>query len=140
MTRVKCKSGIDGWQEYLQTVFLTFGEFKANCDLYGLHRRMGYKTIWDAWADNPLVEGSINPSDFRRVKKKPKPAVVIIRNTRMHTWKSVTLKHWQKKRINIGGTYYRIIAARLDRDLNFTNWIARNKHETVYIKDPNYWP
>ena len=40
--------------------------------MYGLHTRLGYKTIVGAWRANPVVQGSVDPSDFRVVRPKPK--------------------------------------------------------------------
>ena len=68
MKEVKCKSGIKGWQERLQFLYADFDEFKHYADIFGLHKRLGYKNAIDAWNDNPLVEGSTNPSDYRKVK------------------------------------------------------------------------
>jgi hypothetical protein len=69
MKRVKCKSGIEGWQERLKFLYADFAEFKHYADLYKLHKKLGYRTPKAAWDNNPLVEGSVNPSDYRKVKE-----------------------------------------------------------------------
>lgn len=66
--RVKCKSGITGYRNRLRRNYASFGEFEASCEIYGLHTRLGYKTPEAAWRYNPMIEGSVTPSDFRRVR------------------------------------------------------------------------
>ena len=73
MKRVICKSGLEGWQCKLRKNYLSFDEFKAYCETWGVHLRLGYKTAETAWKANPLIQGSVNASDFRKVRaKKPK--------------------------------------------------------------------
>ena len=71
--KVKCKSGSTGWRQRLQSVYADcadpFEAFKSYAEMYGLHTRLGYKTPAAAWKANPMVEGSTNPSDYRKVKK-----------------------------------------------------------------------
>ena len=74
MKRVICKSGLQGYQEKLRTAYSNFAEFKAYSDTYGLATQLGYKTPEAAWKANPTIQGSIEPSDFRKVKAKPKKA------------------------------------------------------------------
>jgi hypothetical protein len=69
MKRVTCKSGLEGWQARLQENYTGLEEFERYCELYGLHRRLGYRSPAAAWKANPLVQGSVNPKDFRRVRK-----------------------------------------------------------------------
>ena len=56
--------------------------------------------------------------------------------------RSTELKHWFGKRVKIGHTYAKIVEARLDRDMNFINWVVRfgaNRNWKVMpLKDPNY--
>ena len=68
---MKCKSGLTGWQQRLRSIYVNFEEFEAYCRMYGLHIRLGYKTPTKAWRDNPLVQGSVEPSDYRRVPCTP---------------------------------------------------------------------
>lgn len=67
MKRVKCKSGIEGWQCKLRKNYANFEEFEYYAELRGLHIRLGYKTPRNAWLANPVVQGSVIPSDFRKV-------------------------------------------------------------------------
>ena len=66
--RVRCKSGIMGYRNRLRHNYTSFGEFEASCEIYGLHIRLGYKSPETAWRYNPMIEGSVTPSDFRRVR------------------------------------------------------------------------
>lgn len=67
---VVCKSGIKGWQCKLQTNYSNLEEFQGYCEIYNLHGRLGYKTPEAAWQKNPVVQGSVIPSDFRKVRVK----------------------------------------------------------------------
>lgn len=58
------------WKDKLQNVYQDFDEFSAYSETYGLHERLGYETPMEAWEDNPKVQGSCNPDDFRRVCSK----------------------------------------------------------------------
>lgn len=68
--RVKCKSGITGWRNRLRKNYASFNEFATMNEIYGLATRLGYKSAETAWRYNPVVEGSVNPSDFRRAPRK----------------------------------------------------------------------
>jgi hypothetical protein len=67
MRQVTCKSGLKGWQDRLQAVYLDIAEWRAYCRNYGLHRRLGYRSAKAAWKANPVVQGSVVPSDYRKV-------------------------------------------------------------------------
>ena len=68
MRQVKCKSGIRGWQGKLQKVYDSFEEFVIYCELYSIHKRIGFRSMKNAWDKNPIIQGSTDPSDLRRVK------------------------------------------------------------------------
>jgi hypothetical protein len=57
-----------GWRGKLQDQYSSWDEFKNCSDIYGLVKRLGYKTAKAAWEDNPMVEGSVDPSDYRKVR------------------------------------------------------------------------
>jgi hypothetical protein len=57
------------WQGILQKNYASFEEFEVYARNYRLHERLGFKTIKGAWRSNPMVQGSVNPEDFKRVKK-----------------------------------------------------------------------
>jgi len=67
MKRVTCKSGLSGWQCRLQKNYASFAEFERYSEIYGLHSRLGFADAMSAWEQNPLVQGSVQPSDFCRV-------------------------------------------------------------------------
>ena len=68
MRRVRCRSGLHGWQKRLRKVYRSFEEFLEYCSLYNNHTRLGFTTPEKAWMANPVVRGSVVPSDYRRVK------------------------------------------------------------------------
>ena len=68
MKSVICKSGLSGHQGRLQANYDSFEEFVSYAETYGLHTRLGYKTIAGCWRSNPMIQFSVEPSDFRRVK------------------------------------------------------------------------
>ena len=67
MKKVKCKSGVLGYQCKLRANYASFNEFKSYSDTYSLAGRLGYKSAKKAWEENPTIQGSINPTDFRKV-------------------------------------------------------------------------
>lgn len=68
MRTIRAKSGIKGWQDKLQKVYKSFEEFESFCKYYNIHKRIGFKTIKGAWRTNPTMQGSVNPSDLKRIK------------------------------------------------------------------------
>ncbi len=69
---VKCRSGITGWQCKLQENYADQEEFERWSDMYGLAQRLGYEDTEDCWNDNPTIQGSVIPDDFRVVKHRIK--------------------------------------------------------------------
>ena len=66
--RVRCQSGIMGWQGRLRDQYTSIEPFRCYAEMYGLHLRLGFKSVEEAWETNPLIQGSIDPSDYSRVK------------------------------------------------------------------------
>lgn len=66
--RVRCKSGLMGWRTRLRNNYGSFDDWRHWSECFGLAERLGYGTARAAWACNPVIEGSTNPSDFRLVK------------------------------------------------------------------------
>lgn len=72
--RVRCKSGVMGWRTRLRNIYAVtgvnagFDEWLSYSAAYELSNRLGYKHARAAWNANPVIEGSVNPSDFRKVK------------------------------------------------------------------------
>lgn len=69
--RVICDSGIEGWQCRLRENYTSYTDFVVYSETYGLHARLGFDCPEDAWRENPLVQGSSCPDDFRRVYGQP---------------------------------------------------------------------
>ena len=67
MDQVKCDSGIMGYRVRLQEDYDDFDDFEWYSDVYCLATRLGYESAEAAWADNPMVQGSVIPEDFRVV-------------------------------------------------------------------------
>jgi hypothetical protein len=67
MKQVVCKSGLKGWQGRLRTMYASFEEFNNYCAIYNNHTRLGYKNPENAWRFNPLIQGSVNPGDYRKI-------------------------------------------------------------------------
>lgn len=63
-----CKSGLKGWEATLQEVYIDYDEFVIWNEYYGIAKRIGFKSSKNAWERNPIIQGSVNPSDLRRVR------------------------------------------------------------------------
>lgn len=68
MKRVKCKSGLDGWQCRLQKNYGSLEEFDYYSEIYGIHSRLAFDSAEAAWKANPVIKGSIIPSDLEVVR------------------------------------------------------------------------
>lgn len=65
--RVRTQSGIWGWRSRLRAQYRDLEDFIGYAANHGLAERLGYASGEDAWEANPIVEGSTNPRDYRRV-------------------------------------------------------------------------
>ncbi len=65
--RVRTLSGSWGWRSRLRAQYRNYTEFAPNSAAYGLARRLGYPSAAAAWNANPVIEGGVNPSDYRKV-------------------------------------------------------------------------
>ena len=65
MKQIKCQSGLSGTQERLQDRYSSFEEFEHYSSTYGITKRLGFNGDRIAWNANPLIEGSVEPSDLR---------------------------------------------------------------------------
>ena len=53
------------WRDRLRNVYNgDIEQFRAYDDIYGIAARLGYSSAEEAWRDNPMVGGSVNPVDF----------------------------------------------------------------------------
>ena len=64
--RVVCQSGITGGQRHLRDDYEDIEEFRGYSRMYGIAKRLGFRSVKAAWNTNPLIEGSVIPSDLRR--------------------------------------------------------------------------
>ncbi len=67
MTQVITQSGLTGWRGKLQSSYANIQEFIEYDEIFNLAGRLGYDDPVKCWDNNPMIEGSVNPSDFRIV-------------------------------------------------------------------------
>ena len=65
---VKCDSGEFGVQQNLQEIYDDYQDFLVFDKMFNIAKRLGYDNAKKLWDDNPLVQGSSNPSDFKIAK------------------------------------------------------------------------
>lgn len=53
---------------HLQKIYANYNEFLNYNEIYCIALRLGYRSAKKAWQDNPLVQCSTNPNEFRKVK------------------------------------------------------------------------
>jgi hypothetical protein len=51
----------------LHNQYRNLEEFKAYCEVYNNHARLGFETPEQAWEVNPTIQGSTDPADYRVV-------------------------------------------------------------------------
>ena len=67
---VRCDSGIMGWRTRLQNNYKNFEDWLFNSECWGLLDRLNRPKEYfaderEAWEANPIIQGSVNWSDFR---------------------------------------------------------------------------
>jgi uncharacterized protein (DUF2147 family) len=55
------------WTGRLQNQYDSLEEFEAYNEIYGLAARLGFDSAAQAWEANPVIGGSTNPDDYRKV-------------------------------------------------------------------------
>ncbi len=65
--RVRCQSGLMGERSRLRSRYVDCREWTQHAETFNLVHRLGYRSPAVAWSQNPLIESSTNPADFRRV-------------------------------------------------------------------------
>ena len=55
------------WRASLKNEYENFEEFAAYDEIYGLAKRLGFDSAEEAWEANPLIQGGVNPEDYKRV-------------------------------------------------------------------------
>jgi len=68
MKKVICKSGLAGWKSRLRKNYQNFEEFSYYSEVYGIHKRLGFSSAEEAWEANPIIKGSVIPSDLEVIK------------------------------------------------------------------------
>jgi len=59
------------WQARLRDNYdNNFEQWKAYATTYGLHTRLGFDSPKEAWSANPIIQGSVNPADFKIVESQ----------------------------------------------------------------------
>lgn len=54
------------WEQRLQDVYDgNYQDWKDCSDMYGLCERLGYDDVLEAWTENPMVRGSVDPQDYK---------------------------------------------------------------------------
>lgn len=68
MKRIKSRIGNNGWREKLQKVYTSFEEFQWYCEMYAIHKQLGFRTVKRCWDANPTMSGSVVAGELKRVK------------------------------------------------------------------------
>ena len=66
---VVCDSGEIGMQQRFKSIYDDYQDFLVFDKMFNIAKRLGYDNPKKLWDDNPIVQGSTNPSDFKIVKK-----------------------------------------------------------------------
>ena len=56
------------WKANVRTIYSDLYELEHYDMIYGVVGRCGYDSAAELWADNPTLQGSINPADFGLAK------------------------------------------------------------------------
>lgn len=65
---VRTRSGLMGWRTRLQENYGSYDQWESYNRVYMLAEKLGYPDTLTAWDANPVVEGSTNPADYRKVR------------------------------------------------------------------------
>jgi len=73
------------WTGKLQNSYTDFDEFQSFDTIYHITERLGYDDPERLWNDNSVIQGSVNPADFKIIsggktaicplKESPRPPV-----------------------------------------------------------------
>lgn len=72
MKAVKTKSGIIGWQDRLRKVYGSLESLQQHNKIFDIRKRLGYPSCQALWDDNPIIQGSVVPTDLCVVVPKVK--------------------------------------------------------------------
>jgi hypothetical protein len=71
----KAPSGLIGWKARLQDNYDgDFEQFESYDDIYGIAERLGFASAQEAWDANPMIGGSVEPSDLKVIHASGKKA------------------------------------------------------------------
>ena len=62
---VVCQSGETGMRSRIREIYDDYEEFLIYNQMYNIVERLNYHSARKLWEDNPIVEGSSNPKDFK---------------------------------------------------------------------------
>ncbi len=54
----------------LRKNYADFEDFESYSEMYDLHGRLGYDTPEEAWESNPVIQWSVDPSDFKKLSER----------------------------------------------------------------------
>ena len=66
---VVCDSGEIGMQQRFKSIYDDYEDFLVFNKMFNIAKRLGYDSPKKLWDDNPIVQASSKPSDFKIVKK-----------------------------------------------------------------------
>ena len=117
----------ESWKGRLQKQYANFEEFAEFDAIYNLAKRLGYDSAEEAWEANPIISGSVNPEDYRRVReskqlkesknKKAKtrpvdnPYEIYKGYGPLADWEWRVLKHWQSPEKERENPYARVFCS-----------------------------
>jgi hypothetical protein len=147
----------ENWKGKLRDQYASFEEFKSYNNIYNLANRLGFKSVEEAWRVNPTISGSVNPTDYKRIKEngdefskvgqhQPKPVSagledkkVYATETSVNSLKELAADGIQeaikklRRPVDIGDGFY-IIATGMDLNGNFAVWVSKGASRAKKIQ------
>ena len=68
-TPIICQSGEIGMRKKVHEIYDDYEDFLHYNSMFNIVERLGYPSPKTLWEENPMIEGSSNPKDFRVVPK-----------------------------------------------------------------------
>lgn len=65
---IRGKSGLKMWTSRVRKLYATLEECEAYCSAYGIADRLGYPDARALWDANPVIGGSVIPSDLKVIR------------------------------------------------------------------------
>lgn len=57
------------WNSRVRKLYGTFQTLQSYDSAYGIAQRLGFPTCSSLWKDNPVIQGSVHPSDLKVLRK-----------------------------------------------------------------------